>query len=141
MTIVETLTSDVLTRTRGDADALRQIIDRLDRELNVGPLERTMRLWDISAAQLGVMFGVSRQAMAKWLSDGPPAIRRDQIALLDQSTDLLDRWIKRDRIPAVVRRNVDSLDGRTRLDVALAGEFESLRDELTETFDVSRLAP
>ena len=141
MTIVETLTADVLTRTRGDADALRQIIDRLDRELNVGPLERTMRLWDISAAQLGVMFGVSRQAMAKWLSDGPPAIRRDQIALLDQSTDLLDRWIKRDRIPAVVRRNVDSLDGRTRLDVALAGEFESLRDELTETFDVSRVAP
>lgn len=141
MTIVESLTADVLTRTRGDADALRQIIDRLDRELNVGPLERTMRLWDISAAQLGVMFGVSRQAMAKWLSDGPPAIRRDQIALLDQSTDLLDRWIKRDRIPAVVRRNVDSLDGRTRLDVALAGEFESLRDELTETFDVSRVAP
>lgn len=141
MTIVESLTADVLTRTRGDADALRQIIDRLDRELNVGPLERTMRLWDISAAQLGVMFGVSRQAMAKWLSDGPPAIRRDQIALLDQSTDLFDRWIKRDRIPAVVRRNVDSLDGRTRLDVALAGEFESLRDELTETFDVSRVAP
>ena len=141
MTIVDSLTADVLTRTRGDADALRQIIDRLDRELNVGPLERTMRLWDISAAQLGVMFGVSRQAMAKWLSDGPPAIRRDQVALLDQSTDLLDRWIKRDRIPAVVRRNVDSLYGRTRLDVALAGEFESLRDELTETFDVSRVAP
>jgi len=141
MIIIESLTADVLARTRGDADALRQIIDRLDRELNVGLLERTMRLWDISASQLGVMFGVSRQAMAKWLSDGPPAIRRDQVALLDQSTDLLDRWIKRDRIPAVVRRNVDSLDGRTRLDVALAGEFKSLRDELTDTFDVSRVAP
>jgi len=50
-----------------------------------------MRRWDISATQLGVMFGVSRQAMSKWLSDGPPAIRRDQVALLDQSTDLLDR--------------------------------------------------
>ena len=141
MTIIESLTADVLARTRGDADALRQIIDRLDRELNVGPLERTMRLWDISATQLGAMFGVSRQAMAKWLSNGPPAIRRDQVALLDQSTDLLDRWIKRDRIPAVVRRDVDSLDGRTRLDVALAGEFETLRDELVETFDVSRVAP
>jgi len=127
MTIVESLTADVPACTRGDADALRQIIDRLDRELNAGPLERTMRLWDISAAQLGVMFGVSRQAMAKWLSDDPPAIRRDQVALLDQSTDLLDRWIKRDRNLAVVRRSVDSLDGRTRLDVALAVEFESLR--------------
>jgi len=95
----------------------------------------------LARTQLGVMFGVSRQAMANWLSNGPPAIRRDQVALLDQSTDLLDRWIKRDRIPAVVRRDVDSLDGRTRLDVALAGEFEMLRDELAEMFDVSRVAP
>jgi len=46
MTIVESLTADVLARTHGDAGVLRQIIDRLDRELNVGPLERTMRLWD-----------------------------------------------------------------------------------------------
>ena len=76
MTIVESLTADQLARTRGDADALRQIIDRFDPGLNVGPLERTMRLWDISATQLGVMFGVSRQAMANWLSNGPPALRR-----------------------------------------------------------------
>jgi len=72
--------------------------------------------------------------MANWRSNGPPAIRCDQVALLDQSTDLLDRWIKRDRIPAVVRRDVDTLDGRTRLGVTLAGEFGMLRDELEETF-------
>ncbi|MDX1659845.1 MAG: hypothetical protein R3343_13575 [Nitriliruptorales bacterium] len=100
-----------------------------------------MRLWDISNAELGRMFGVSRQAASKWLQDGPPAARRDQVELLGQATDLLDRWIKRERIAAVVRRPVDVLDGRTRLEVALAGEFERLRDELRDTFDLARVAP
>lgn len=141
VSIVDALTAEVLTRTAGDIGALRQVINRLDHELNTRPLNRTVRSWDISATELGVMFGVSRQAATKWLHDGPPATRRSQVAVLDQATELLHRWVKRDRIPAVVRRPVDSLGGRSRLDVALAGEFELLRDELNETFDVSRVAP
>jgi hypothetical protein len=49
--------------------------------------------------------------------------------------------VKRERIPAVVRRPVDALGGRTRLDVALAGEFELLRDEVADTFELTRIAP
>lgn len=141
MSTVEQLAVDVLQRTNGDAAVLRQLVDRLDLELSAGPLQRTARLWVVSTAQLGRMFGVSRQAAAKWLVDGPPASRRDQVALLGQATDLLDRWIKRERIAAVVRRPVDSLDGASRLDMALAGEFEMVRDELVNTFDVARIAP
>ncbi len=141
MTVIDALARDVLARTHGDPDALRQLLDRLDHELSAGPLDRTVRLWDISIADLGRMFGVSRQAAAKWLADGPPAARRDDIALLDEITDLLDRWVKRERIPAVVRRPVDVLGGRSRLEVALAGELEVLRDELRDTFDVTRIAP
>lgn len=141
MTVIDALARDVLARTHGDPDALRQLLDRLDHELSAGPLDRTVRLWDISVADLGRMFGVSRQAAAKWLADGPPAARRDDIALLDEITDLLDRWVKRERIPAVVRRPVDVLGGRSRLEVALAGELEVLRDELRDTFDVTRIAP
>jgi hypothetical protein len=40
-----------------------------------------------------------------------------------------------------VRRPVEALDGRSRLDVALSGEFELLRDELADTFDLTRIAP
>lgn len=138
MALVEDVAAEVLQRTHGDPDVLRRVIDHLDQQLGSLPLERTMRLWDISAAQLGAMFGVSRQAATKWLREGPPAQRRDQVAVLDQCTDLLDRWIKRERIPAVVRRPVDVHGGRTRLEVALAGEFEQLRDELLDTFDVTR---
>ena len=141
MSIVESVTNEVVLRTGGDAALLRRIVDRLDHQLNASPLQRTVRLWDISASQLGEMFGISRQAASKWLSEGAPAGRRDQVALLGQATDLLDQWVKRERIPAVVRRPVERLEGRTRLDVALAGEFELLRDELADTFDLTRIAP
>jgi len=141
MSIVDVVTKEVLLRTGGDADMLRRIVDRLDHQLNAGPLQRTLRLWDVSATQLGEMFGISRQAASKWLADGAPASRRDQVATLGQATDLLDQWVKRERIPAVVRRPVDSLDGRTRLEVALAGEFEALLEELQDTFDLTRIAP
>lgn len=141
MSIVESVTHEVVLRTGGDAALLRRIVDRLDHQLNASPLQRTVRLWDISATQLGEMFGISRQAASKWLSDGAPAGRRDQVALLGHATDLLDQWVKRERIPAVVRRPVEQLGGRSRLEVALAGEFELLRDELADTFDLTRIAP
>ena len=137
----DSLTKDVLLRSGGRSDVLRRVIDRLDHQLNASPLQRTVRLWDISATQLGQMFGISRQAASKWLADGAPASRRDQVAVLGQSTDLLDQWVKRERIPAVVRRPVDSLGGRTRLDLAIDGEFTLLRDELADTFDLTRIAP
>lgn len=141
MPTVDALATDLISRAGGDADVLRRVIDRLDRELAASPLQRTVRLWDVSVAELGRMFGVSRQAAAKWLEHGPPAARRDQVAQLEQVTDVLDQWVKRERIPAVVRRPVASLDGRSRLDVALAGEFERLRDEVRDTFDLTRIAP
>jgi len=141
MALIDSLTAEVLLRSGGRSDVLRQVIDRLDHQLNASPLQRTVRLWDISATQLGDMFGISRQAASKWLAEGPPAARRDQVAVLGQATDLLDQWVKRERIPAVVRRRVDALGGRTRLEVALAGEFDVLRDEVADTFDLTRIAP
>lgn len=141
MSAVEEVTADVLSRTGNNVDLLRKVIDQLDQELASRPLDRLVRLWDVSASQVGQMFGVSRQAATTWIHHGPPAGRADQVALLDQSTNLLERWLKRERIPAVVRRPVDQLGGRSRLDAALAGEFELLRDELLDTFDVSRIAP
>lgn len=141
MSIVDAMAKEVVLRTGGDADMLRRIVDRLDHQLNASPLQRTVRLWDISATQLAEMFAISRQAASKWLAEGAPASRRDQVAVLGQATDLLDQWVKRERIPAVVRRPVEVLGGRTRLDVALAGEFEVLRDELYDTFDLTRIAP
>ena len=56
MSIVDAMTKEVVLRTGGDADMLRQIVDRLDHQLNASSLQRTVRLWDISATQLAEMF-------------------------------------------------------------------------------------
>lgn len=87
------------------------------------------------------MFDVSRQEMSKWITQGLPGGRRAQVELLGQITNQLDRWMKREHIPAVVRRPVTVLGDRTQLDVALAGELELLHEEVSDTFDLTRVAP
>jgi hypothetical protein len=127
--------------TTEHAAVLRAVVDHLDRELVAEPLERTGRLWDLSNDELGRMLGIDAEELARWVSDGPPPDRRAAVVLLGQVTDLLDRWVKRERIAAVVRRPVEALGGRSRLEVALAGQLEVLHDELSRTFDVHRIAP
>lgn len=61
--VTQRLAKDVLERAGDDVDTLRHLVDLLDRRLSASPLERTMRLWDLSRADLGRMFGVSRQAI------------------------------------------------------------------------------
>ena len=63
-----------------------------------------MDVWDLSQAAAARRFHVSRQAFAKWLRQGAPAERATAVADLAAATDLLVRHLKRDRIPAVVRR-------------------------------------
>ena len=43
-------------------------------------------------------------AVSKWLEQGGPAERVETVADLAAATDLLVRYLQRDRIPAVVRR-------------------------------------
>lgn len=63
-----------------------------------------MGLWAMSRAELGGLFGVSRQAVSKWIESAVPADRVQRVADVEAITDLLCRYLKRDRIAAVVRR-------------------------------------
>lgn len=98
-----------------------QLTDELDRHLGGRRLERVMRLWQLSRAELGALFGVSRQAVSKWTTEGLPANRAEQVADVEAITDLLDRYLKRDRIPAVVRRRAPRLDGSSLIELVSEG--------------------
>ena len=113
----------------------------LERRVRVNPLDRVMATWDISAAGAGRIFGVSRQAVAKWLAHGVPEERAVAIADLAAATDVLLRYVKADRIPAVVRRPSQRLGGVSLLDVAEAGRYAEVRTQVTELFDLRRLVP
>ncbi|MFP4636179.1 MAG: hypothetical protein ACLFRD_09975 [Nitriliruptoraceae bacterium] len=107
--------------TEHDAVWVAKLTDELDRQLSGHGLERVMRLWQLSRAELGELFGVSRQAVSKWIADGVPADRVQQVADVAAITDLLDRYLKRDRIAAVVRRRAPGLEGASLFELVASG--------------------
>lgn len=124
-----------------DAAWLRAVADTLDRELRLSPLQRIQRLWGLSSAEAASLFGVSRQAYSKWLKAGVPAERSEAVADLAAATDLLDRYLKRERIPAVVRRSAAMLGNRTLIDLARAGDYQGVREAVASMFDLRRVQP
>ena len=124
-----------------DADWIRHLVDALDREVRTEPLRRTVKLWDLSNAAAARLFGVSRQAFSKWLGAGPPADRADDVARVASITDLLDRYVKRERIPAVVRRSAPILGGKSIMEMVEAGEHAEAATRVGAMFDLRRVQP
>ena len=124
-----------------DLEWLRALTDDLDRQLRTAPLERLLSLWQLSNAEAARAFGVSRQAFSRWLRDGIPAERTVAVAEMAAATDVLDRRVKRERIPAVVRRPAEMLGGVSLLDFACAGRHAEVREAVDSMFDLRRVQP
>lgn len=120
---------------------LREVADELDRAVRTSPLERLTKLWGLSNAETARMFGVSRQAFSKWLENGVPFERAPAVADLDAATNILDRKLKRERIPAVVRRPAASLGKKSLYEMACEGRHHEVREAVTEMFDLRRVRP
>jgi hypothetical protein len=118
-----------------------EFLHALESRVRTQPLERLMATWDLSAAGAGRVFGVSRQAVAKWRGSGVPDDRAVALADLAAATDILERYVRRDRIPAVVRRRADVLGGLSLLEIAEAGRFADVRRGVVTMLDLRRVAP
>lgn len=126
---------------RGGSEWTRQLVDELDRTVRTDPLDRFVTLWDLSNAAAARVFGVSRQAFSKWRKTGPPAVRSSAVADLASATDLLDRYVKRERIPAVVRRPAEQFGGYSLLEIAEQGDTPVVLDHVAAMFDLRRTQP
>lgn len=120
---------------------LRSVISYLDQALQRQPLERMMTLWGLSAAEAAELFGVTRQAFSKWLQSGPPVERGAAIAALADATDVLERHLKRERIPVVVRRRAEMLNNQSLLELAASGRHEAVLAAAQSMFDLRRVQP
>jgi hypothetical protein len=118
---------------------MNRFLTELDLVADRSQLGRVLDAWGLSKAEAGRMFGVSRQAVDKWLQRGVPADRRVTVADLHAVTDLLLRYLKRDRVPAVVRRPADRLEGGSMLDWARSGRTAELLSYTRQMFDLRRL--
>lgn len=124
-----------------DLDWLRALTDDLDRRVRTAPLERFLTLWGLSGAEAARVFGVSRQALSKWRHGGIPPERSPALAELSVATDELDRRVKRERIPAVVRRRAPALGGRSLYELACEGRHHEVREAVAGFFDLRRVQP
>ena len=95
---------------------------------------RTIEVWGLSQAEAARLFGVSRQAIGKWLYQGIPPERARAISDLAVATDLLVRYLKRDRIPAVVRRPIPALDEASLVDLLARGDTRMLLTTCRDMF-------
>jgi hypothetical protein len=131
-----------ITSAAGADDAWTlAFLEALEQQVRTAPLDRVMASWDLSAAAAGRIFGVTRQAVAKWRGSGVPDDRAVALADLAAATDVLERYVRRDRIPAVVRRPAAALGGRSLLELAEAGEHEAVRRGAAAMVDLRRTMP
>ena len=107
---------------RHDAGWLDAFIASLDRRRAVAGFTRTTEAWGLSQAEAARLFGVSRQAVGKWRRRGVPPERAGAVADLAAATDLLVRYLRRDRIPAVVRRPIPALGGVSLVELLGRGD-------------------
>ena len=125
----------------GDETWTLEFLRALEARVRTSPLERLMATWDLSAAATGRVFGVSRQAVAKWRGSGVPDERAVALADLVAATDVLERYVRRNRISAVVRRRSVLLGDLSLLEMAESGRYDDVRRGVAQMVDLRRLVP
>lgn len=135
----EGLAARIAAAHAGEAAWLDRFSAALDRRRASGELLRVLEVWGLSKAEAARMLHVSRQAVGKWAVDGVPPDRVEALGDLAAATDLLVRYLRRDRIQAVVRRRFAEADGHSLLE--LAGENPAMAlEQVRRMFDFARVS-
>lgn len=119
---------------RDEREWLDEFAENLDRYRAAQSLARTLSVWGLNQSQAAELFGVTRQAISKWLDRGAPSERAQAIADLAAASDLLVHYLKRDRIPAVVRRPAADLSNRSLLELLETGDTAAVLDACRQMF-------
>lgn len=124
---------------RGEGRWLDAFGEALEAERAGQGLQRILGVWGLTQADAARSFGVSRQAISRWQTRGVPPARQEGVADLSAATDLLVRYLKRDRIPAVVRREAAALGDRSLLDLLRDGDTRGVLEAVRGMFDFAAI--
>ena len=86
------------------------------RRLNGTDLEQIRNAFGISEVELGALFGVTRQAIAKWRKHGVPFDRSAEVDRVRQLAEYFHRRFRSERVPQIVRNPGRGLHGKSVLD-------------------------
>jgi DNA-binding transcriptional regulator YdaS (Cro superfamily) len=112
---------------------LRLVLERITADSPA--LERVAILFDLSKTDLARLFGVRRQAIAQWFESGVPPARAAKANALARLADVLERNLKRDRIPGVVRQPADAYGGLSMLEMIEGDRGDELVRQVEGVFD------
>ena len=87
--------------------------DQLHRRLPSVSLTKILRVWNLRNQEAADGFGVSSEMLEEWIKDGVPSHGVKRLSDLSAATDVLLHYLKPDRIPAVVRKPIGRLDGKS----------------------------
>ena len=132
------LAAEIVTVHADDRGWLDAFAEALESSRNGHALGRVLAVWALSQTDAGDAFGVSRQAVSKWMATGVPSERAVAIADLAAATDILVRHLSRDRISAVVRRPAANLGSRSLLDVLATSGARAVLEACLEMFAFER---
>ena len=135
----EVAAEQIFTAHKHEGAWLDAFTESLDRRRSRESFARTIEVWNLSQAEAARFFGVSRQAVSKWLRQGVPPERAGAVSDLAAATDLLVLHLKRDRIPAVVRRPIQVLNGVTLIELLAQGDTRTLLVTCRDMFQFERV--
>jgi phage terminase Nu1 subunit (DNA packaging protein) len=89
----------------------------------------------LTEAELGRLFGVSRQAVAQWRERGIPSARQEKAATVAAVSDLLAHRLKAERIPGIARRPAPAYRGLSILEMIERDRHQELHQLVRRSFD------
>lgn len=120
-----------------DGDGFSQFarLASIELERHLPPLRRIAEVFDLNDTELAKLFGVRRQAVAQWLEGEIPKARLPKLYTLVSIADKLEDNLKRDRIPAVIRRRAREYGGLNMLEMIEQDRHEELLEKVRASFD------
>lgn len=98
-------------------------------------LSRVQDLFALSRTELAGLFGITRQAVSKWLEEGVPPARQPKLLTVLDLAELLARQLQAGRLPAVVRRPAPAFGDRSMIEVIAADHHQELLAQVERSFD------
>lgn len=131
--------ADLAAAHADDPSWLDAFSTALVKERSANQAERVFEVWGINHSEAGRLFGVSRQAVSRWINQGVPATHVVTFGDLAAATDILSHYVRADRIPTVVRRPAPALNEHSLVDLIAQGRSADIVDACRAMFQFANV--
>jgi hypothetical protein len=109
--------ADTIRRIRLTPDVMAQALERVFRRRGARALFTVQKIFQLSSAELGQLFGVRPRTIEQWLSAGVPIRYAADVDRIAELAIYLKRLFNSQRLPTVAREKLTGLDNRSMLEV------------------------